>query len=107
MSLVRSLGCDEHEIRDSLASAGTKGRRLRVYMHPPSIPTRFQTFHYETREPKAFNSTATRFGDHAHDLPGPGYYQTTGADTAYKIVSTGNAVISKVIGGWISVLSKK
>ena len=30
-------------------------------MHPPSIPTRFQTFHYDDREEKGFNSTATRF----------------------------------------------
>jgi hypothetical protein len=53
-------------------------------MHPPSIPTRFQTVHFDDGEEKAFNSTAKRFEMRVSDLPGtdldinnssgPGYY---------------------------------
>ncbi|KAJ3274526.1 hypothetical protein HDV01_002654 [Terramyces sp. JEL0728] len=43
-------------------------------MHPPSIPTRFQTIHYEDSEKKAFASTSRRFEGKMNDLPGPGYY---------------------------------
>ncbi|KAJ3304164.1 hypothetical protein HDV03_003012 [Kappamyces sp. JEL0829] len=51
-------------------------------MHPPSIPTRFQTIYYDDRENKAFNSTTRRFDCKMSDLPGaivsltpgPGYY---------------------------------
>jgi hypothetical protein len=43
-------------------------------MHPPSIPTKFQTIHYDDNEDKGFNSTAKRFNRQGNDLPGPGYY---------------------------------
>ncbi|KAJ3323977.1 hypothetical protein HDV06_000953 [Boothiomyces sp. JEL0866] len=49
-------------------------KQLRLYMHPPSIPTRFQTIHYEDSEKKAFASTSRRFESKTNDLPGPGYY---------------------------------
>ncbi|KAI9193188.1 uncharacterized protein BJ171DRAFT_640845 [Polychytrium aggregatum] len=50
-------------------------RHLKLFMHPPSIPTKFQTFHFDDREPKGFNSTAPRFDLNPNELPGPGYYQ--------------------------------
>ncbi|KAI8912880.1 hypothetical protein BC831DRAFT_490733 [Entophlyctis helioformis] len=50
------------------------GKHLKLYMHPPSIPTKFQTIHFDDSESKAFNSTSRRFNLHADDLPGPGYY---------------------------------
>ncbi|KAJ3311494.1 hypothetical protein HDV04_003981 [Boothiomyces sp. JEL0838] len=49
-------------------------KQLRLYMHPPSIPTRFQTIHYDDSEKKAFSSTTRRFEGKTNDLPGPGYY---------------------------------
>lgn len=50
-------------------------RNVKLFMHPPSIPTRFQTFHFDDREAKAFNSTAPRFEQSMDELPGPGYYK--------------------------------
>ncbi len=38
-----------------------KKKHLKLLMHPPSIPTQFQTFYYNDQEPKAFNTTASRF----------------------------------------------
>ncbi|KAL2918369.1 O(6)-methylguanine-induced apoptosis 2 [Polyrhizophydium stewartii] len=51
-----------------------RGRHLKLYMHPPSIPTKFQTIHYDDSEEKGFNSTSQRFSQRLDDLPGPGYY---------------------------------
>ncbi|KAJ3218483.1 O(6)-methylguanine-induced apoptosis 2 [Dinochytrium kinnereticum] len=52
-----------------------KQKHLKLFMHPPSIPTRFQTFHFDDHEPKGFNSTAPRFDQRLDELPGPGYYK--------------------------------
>ena len=38
-----------------------RGKEVAVKVHPPSIPTRFQTIHYDDNESKGFNSTAPRF----------------------------------------------
>eukprot|EP00842_Homolaphlyctis_polyrhiza_P004894 jgi/Hompol1/5405/HPOL_004391-RA len=49
-------------------------KQLKLFLNPPSIPTKFQTIHYDDSESKAFNSTSQRFLKHVDDLPGPGYY---------------------------------
>ena len=36
--------------------------KIRLYLHPSSIPTKFQTIHYDDNEEKGFNSTTPRFG---------------------------------------------
>jgi hypothetical protein len=41
-------------------------------MHPPSIPTRFQTIHYDDGESRGFNSTSKRFTIRVSELPGNG-----------------------------------
>ncbi|KAJ3090474.1 O(6)-methylguanine-induced apoptosis 2, partial [Phlyctochytrium bullatum] len=56
-------------------SSKGKQKHLKLFMHPPSIPTRFQTFHFDDHEPKGFNSTAPRFDQRMDELPGPGYYK--------------------------------
>ncbi|TPX64668.1 hypothetical protein SpCBS45565_g05692 [Spizellomyces sp. 'palustris'] len=53
-----------------------KKRHLKLFIHPPSIPTKFQTFHFDDREEKGFNSTAPRFNKRLDELPGPGYYRS-------------------------------
>jgi len=35
--------------------------KVRLYLHPSSIPTKFQTIHYDDNEQKAFNSSMKRF----------------------------------------------
>ncbi|KAJ2993814.1 hypothetical protein HDV02_002057 [Globomyces sp. JEL0801] len=49
-------------------------KHLKLYMHPPSIPTRFQTIHYDDSEKNAFHSTTPRFIQNHSEIPGPGYY---------------------------------
>ncbi|KAI9096984.1 hypothetical protein DFS34DRAFT_622103 [Phlyctochytrium arcticum] len=66
---------------------GKKQRHLKLYIHPPSIPTKFQTFHFDDREDKAFNSTAPRFDKRLDELPGPGYYQFKKAEQLGEGVS--------------------
>ncbi|KAI8614743.1 hypothetical protein BC830DRAFT_1125895 [Chytriomyces sp. MP71] len=56
-----------------ITTKGKKQKHLKLFIHPPSIPTRFQTFHFDDNEEKGFNSTAPRFNNHLDELPGPGY----------------------------------
>ena len=37
------------------------GKHLKLYMHPPSIPAKFQTIHFDNSQDKGFNSTCKRF----------------------------------------------
>ncbi|KAI8913515.1 hypothetical protein EDD86DRAFT_200706 [Gorgonomyces haynaldii] len=63
-----------------------KDNRIKVTMHPPSIPSRYHTIHYDDNEKKAFNSTSKRFEPNLHELPGPGYY----ARAAERVDHLGN-----------------
>ncbi|KAI8826626.1 uncharacterized protein EV422DRAFT_616078 [Fimicolochytrium jonesii] len=67
--------------------AKQKDRRVKLFVHPPSIPTRFQTFVYDDGEAKAFGSSASRFDTKLHDLPGPGYYRIKLPDELYEGLS--------------------
>lgn len=83
-------------------------------MHPPSIPTRFQTVHFDDNEYKAFNSSSRRFEVKLNDLPGiikvslwtltinlgPGYYSNAAdrLENAFKNVS----ISKKGFGGFAS-----
>ncbi|KAJ3151927.1 hypothetical protein HDU89_001568 [Geranomyces variabilis] len=53
-------------------------RQRKLYIHPPSIPTRFQTFCFDDGERRAFGSSAARFTRRLDELPGPGYYVVAG-----------------------------
>lgn len=70
---------------------------------PPSIPTRFMTYHYDTNEPKAFNSTTRRFSGSVNELPGPGFYQVAGTKPSSEHVSLSR----KGLGGFASKTSYK
>ncbi|KAI8908737.1 hypothetical protein DFJ77DRAFT_473148 [Powellomyces hirtus] len=59
-------------------------RQLKLYIHPPSIPTRFQTFCFEDGERNAFGSSASRFNRRLDELPGPGYYVAPAVDDPKK-----------------------
>jgi peroxiredoxin len=50
--------------------AGKAKKNIKVIINPPSIPTRFQTMHYDDAEEKAFASTEKRFRGVSNDLPG-------------------------------------
>ena len=39
----------------------TKKDKLKLLLHPSSIPAKFQTIHYDDNEDKGFNSTSCRF----------------------------------------------
>ncbi|KAJ3334073.1 O(6)-methylguanine-induced apoptosis 2 [Blyttiomyces sp. JEL0837] len=60
---------------------GGKHKHLKLFMHPPSIPTRFQTFHFDDHEPKGFNSSSPRFDQNLDELPGPGYYNSSSTES--------------------------
>lgn len=64
-SIDRSVGKLTYGILECKAE-----KKLRLYMHPPSIPTRFQTIHYDDGESKGFSSTSKRFTYRLNDLPG-------------------------------------
>jgi hypothetical protein len=74
--------------------------QLKMIMNPPSIPTKFQTIHYDDNEHRGFNSTAKRFEAKGNDLPGPGYYARAAEklDQAFADVS----VSTKGYGGFAS-----
>ncbi|KAJ3152677.1 O(6)-methylguanine-induced apoptosis 2 [Geranomyces michiganensis] len=59
---------------------GTTTRQRKLYIHPPSIPTRFQTFVFDDGERRAFGSSAARFTRRLDELPGPGYYVVAGGN---------------------------
>ncbi|KAJ3225229.1 O(6)-methylguanine-induced apoptosis 2 [Clydaea vesicula] len=62
-------------VKLSKEGGGYKEKK-KLTTEPPSIPTAFQTFHYNESEKKAFLSTEARFHDtNVNDLPGPGYYR--------------------------------
>ncbi|KAI8810398.1 hypothetical protein BJ742DRAFT_202960 [Cladochytrium replicatum] len=50
-------------------------KNIKLLLHPPSIPTKFQSFYFDDHEPKAFCSTSPRFSQRTDELPGPGYYE--------------------------------
>lgn len=56
-----------------MPSAATE-RVLLKKTSPPSIPSKFMTYHYDTSEKKAFNKTSRRFSAPQDELPGPGHY---------------------------------
>ncbi|KAJ8323783.1 O(6)-methylguanine-induced apoptosis 2 [Batrachochytrium dendrobatidis] len=66
-------------------------KNLKISVHPPSIPTKFQTLHYDDSEERAFNSTSQRFEQRIDDLPGPGYY----AEAAEKLEGVFDVSTSK------------
>ncbi|KAI9342576.1 hypothetical protein BDR26DRAFT_859199 [Obelidium mucronatum] len=63
-----------------------KKKHLKLFVHPPSIPTRFQTFHFDDNEEKGFNSTAPRFNGPMDELPGPGYYNRKDRDSEFVML---------------------
>ncbi|KAJ3292391.1 hypothetical protein BCR33DRAFT_713663 [Rhizoclosmatium globosum] len=63
-----------------------KQKHLKLFVHPPSIPTRFQTFHFDDNEDKGFNSTAPRFNNHLDELPGPGYYNRKDKESEFVML---------------------
>ncbi|KAI9347959.1 hypothetical protein DFJ73DRAFT_796516 [Zopfochytrium polystomum] len=82
-------------------------KHLKLFMHPPSIPTRFQTFHFDDHEPKGFNSTLPRFDKHVDELPGPGYYDlksesATASGGGQSASSTGKSATGAASVGFAS-----
>ncbi|KAJ3065571.1 O(6)-methylguanine-induced apoptosis 2 [Podochytrium sp. JEL0797] len=63
-----------------------KQKHLKLFVHPPSIPTRFQTFHFDDNEEKGFNSTAPRFNGNLDELPGPGYYNRKDKSSEFALL---------------------
>ena len=44
--------------------------KIKLYLHPSSIPTKFRTVHYDDNEERGFNSTTRRFELKQNELPG-------------------------------------
>ncbi|KAI8847702.1 hypothetical protein BC829DRAFT_395677 [Chytridium lagenaria] len=74
-ALTRAGGKNSNNNNSGGGGKNGHQKNLKLFMHPPSIPTRFQTFHFDDHEPKGFNSTASRFDQRLDELPGPGYYK--------------------------------
>jgi hypothetical protein len=60
----RTVGKDLGKIKPLSRIQRRPKDKIKLFLHPSSIPTKFQTIHYDDNEDKGFNSTANRFACH-------------------------------------------